>query len=215
MKAWSSRSLLAVGLTLAGLGAAAGPALADPIGQAQEEFLRGSAKAEAALEQALREAAPEAQSALERAIAEVRAARERTVEDLGRAREASRPSATGLAQAREAVDRGTQTHLRVLGELLERVPAAARPGIERALEISRTGRETALRALEGERASRRPARPRDVGEGPPSGPPAGVPGHSREGMSGAPRGIPGGPPGGLPGGPGGVRGGPPTRGPRR
>lgn len=199
---WLGSSLMGLGLTLAVTAATPGVTRADTIGQAQEEFVRSSAAAEAALERAMREAAPEARPALERALDEVRRARERTVRALIAAREGPGASTGGRVRARDAVDRGTQTHLRVLQDALGRVPSEARPAIERALEVSRIGRETALEALQGG-----PAGAPGVREGPPPwarrGPPSGVPGGPPGGITGGPpSGRPGGPPVGLPGGPG-------------
>jgi hypothetical protein len=163
------------------------PALAQGVERARQAFGELSAAAEQALERALETAAPDARPELERALGTIRESRQRVMTELTSAGEA--PGAAGHARALEAVDRGTQTHQRVLQAVLGKVPDQARPAIERALEVSRTGRDTALRALEGTASA-----------GPP---PAG--GH------GAPPGIhPGQPTGMAPGPPGGVRGGRPS-----
>lgn len=125
--------------------------LADEIGEARDRVIRSSAAAEVALERALQEAAPEARPALERALGEVRAARGRTLEELTKAQSAAGAGLEGRARAREAVDRGTQVHEQVLTDVLGKVPEQAKPAIEHALEVSKTGRESALGALKGER----------------------------------------------------------------
>ena len=176
--------------------------LADDLGRAREAFVNSSAAADEALLRALGTATPEARPALERALQEVRSAKERTLTELSAAGEAAGASQEGPARAREAVDRGTQTHLRVLQDALGQVPPQAQPAIERALEVSRTGRTTALQALQGgvppqASGTHRPGPPAGV---PPSwghsGPPGGIPG---PGIGGPPAGIPRGGPRGAPG----------------
>ncbi|WKZ33024.1 MAG: DUF5667 domain-containing protein [Thermodesulfobacteriota bacterium] len=63
--------------------------------------------------------------------------------------------------ALERVEAATMKHTEVLAGLLEKVPAEARPAIEHAMEVSRTGRDHALGALERIRASE-PARPERI-----------------------------------------------------
>ncbi|MCL4873730.1 hypothetical protein KJ039_06590 [bacterium] len=63
--------------------------------------------------------------------------------------------------ALERVEGATMKHTEVLTGLLEKVPAEARPAIEHAIEVSRTGRDHALGALERIRASE-PARPESI-----------------------------------------------------
>jgi len=190
-----SQTLVGTLIALTALAVLPGIAGADEIGEARDRFIRSSAAAEVALERALREAAPEARPALERALGEVRAARGRTLEELTKAQSAAGAGLEGRARAHEAVDRGTQVHLRVLKDVLGKVPEQAKPAIEHALEVSKTGRERALGALEGERGAG--ARP-----GPPSGtrigPPSGVSPGPSPGIGGPPSGAPGGRPSGGP-----------------
>ena len=193
----ASRAWMRISLTLAVGAALPALALAQEIGEVRDRFIRSSAAAEVALERALREASPEARPALERALGEVRAARGRTLEELTKAQSAAGAGVEGRTRAREAVDRGTQVHLRVLQDVLGKVPEQAKPAIEHALEVSKTGRERALGAVEGERgAEARPGPPSGTRIGPPSGVRPGPP----AGIGGPPSGVPGGPPGGVPGG---------------
>jgi len=53
----------------------------------------------------------------------------------------------GLKVAAERVREATRRHLKVLQELLERVPSSARPAIEKAIEAASRGYEEATAAL--------------------------------------------------------------------
>jgi hypothetical protein len=64
---------------------------------------------------------------------------------------ADQPTATGRENALARVDVGTAKHLEVLNGLLSKVPEHARPAIQKAIEASRHGRDTALAALTKER----------------------------------------------------------------
>lgn len=94
----------------------------------------------------------------------------------------------------DRVSTNTSRHLAVLEGVLGRVPAEARPAIERAIQASQRGRQAATTAL-----SRTPAAGVVSGRPGSAGPPAGTGGR------------PGGPPTGVPGPPGGK---PPGRPPR-
>lgn len=191
---WSLWTGLLAGVMLSALVFVATPALSQDVERARTVFGESSVAAEQALELALEQAAPEARFDLERALGEVRAARERTARELADVRNA--PRAVGRARAREAVDRGTQIHLRVLQDALGKVPEQARPAIERALRVSGAGRATALRALDAEAApgAGSAGLPPEVTTRSPAGirtgPPAGI-------RTGPPAGVGGGPPDGI------------------
>jgi|GEM_PF-5038577 len=184
---------IVISLVLGFVLGSAGVAWAQDFGEARDRFIRSSAAAEAALEQAQREVAPEGRSAIERALGEVRVARERTLEELRRAEGATGAGSEGRARAREAVDRGTLVHLQVLQDVFDKVPSQAKAAIQHALEVSRTGREAALGALGDGGARLGP--PAVIRSGPPSGVPPGPP----DSIGGPPSGIPGGPSRGRPG----------------
>jgi hypothetical protein len=57
-------------------------------------------------------------------------------------------------EAFDRVEKATRKHGEVLADLLNKVPEAARPGIERAIENSKKGRETALERLSQAREQR-------------------------------------------------------------
>jgi len=75
-----------------------------------------------------------------------------------------------VTTAIEAVESSTQKHTEVLTDLLNKVPAKAQPSIQRAIEVSRTGRNVSLDRLEkiqrGEipagKPSRIPGKPRVI-----------------------------------------------------
>lgn len=199
-----SRHFLLLTLMCAAPLLTAGVSAADEVGDAMDRFFRSSVAAEQALEGALKTAAPEARPSLERALGEVRATRDRTRKELTGAR----TSTEGKVRALEAVDQGTQTHLWVLEGVRDRVPSEAKPAIERAMEVSRTGRDTALGAVGGSgipEAAREAGPPSGVSPGPPAG----------SGYGRGPSGVSGGLPAGGSGGLGGVRGGPPVGRPGR
>lgn len=59
-----------------------------------------------------------------------------------------------MTRAWEAVDRGTSKHTEVLTDVLSRVPDQAKPGIQKALDSSQRGHDTALQSLEKARQQR-------------------------------------------------------------
>jgi hypothetical protein len=63
-------------------------------------------------------------------------------------------SGQDMSRAWEAVDRGTSKHTEVLTNVLSRVPDQAKPGIQRALDSSQRGHDTALQSLEKARQER-------------------------------------------------------------
>lgn len=102
-----------------------------------------------------------------------------------------------VSEALAAVERSTKKHTEVLTDLLGKVPEEARPAIQRAIEVSQHGRNTALDRLERNQRGEIPA-----------GRPEGIERPERPERPVIPGGIDG--PGGF-GGPGGGRpgGGPP------
>lgn len=149
---------------------------------------------------------PEAKSSLDQAIAASEAGRAKALADLDRAERGLIPPDRGIVTALEAVDQGTQRHLDELRGLLDKVPEQAKPAIQRALEVSRTGRETALGRLRAIREGRavEGVGPGAIGRPEGLGPPAGI-GRPETSPPGPPAGLerPGGPPGGFrPSGPG-------------
>ncbi len=187
------KARIVISLALGFVLGSAGVAWAQDFGEARDRFIRSSAAAEAALERVHRGVAPEGRPAIERALGEARMARERTLDELRRAEDLTGAGSEGRARAREAVDRGTLVHLRVLKEVFDKVPPQAKAAIQHALEVSRTGREAALGAL-GDRGAR-PGPPAGIRSGPPSGVSPGPPAN----IGGPPSGIPGEPPRGRPG----------------
>jgi len=85
------------------------------------------------------------------------------------ARQGSPP---GLRVAAERVQEATQRHLKVLQELLQRVPEGARPAIQKAMEAASRGYEVATAALG-----------KGVHQGKPSGPRGKQPGPGPKGKT--------------------------------
>jgi hypothetical protein len=63
-------------------------------------------------------------------------------------------SGEDMSRAWEAVNRGTSKHTEVLTDVLSRVPDQAKPGIQKALDSSQRGHDTALQSLEKARQER-------------------------------------------------------------
>lgn len=93
--------------------------------------------------------------------------------------EINRAQAQGrdVSEALEAVERSTKKHTEVLTDLLGKAPEEARPAIRHSIDVSKTGRNTALEKLrkiqrggipagkpEGVRKPERPGRPEGIGK---------------------------------------------------
>ncbi|MEX0920562.1 MAG: S8 family serine peptidase [Candidatus Pacearchaeota archaeon] len=91
---------------------------------------------------------------------------ERSINNSIRVSETARGLGENTSSVDELVAEATSTHLRVLGDVYNKVPDVAKPSIERAIEASARGRESSINAI---RESR--------GEGPTSG----IPSESDEG----------------------------------
>lgn len=84
----------------------------------------------------------------------------------GAMEEINRAQAQGrdVSEALEAVERSTKKHTEVLTDLLGKVPEEARPAIRHSIEVSRTGRNTALDTLRKIHGGEIPAgRPEGIG----------------------------------------------------
>jgi len=129
---------------------------------------------------------------------------QRSMEGLQQAMEKSefKGSARDQRRANEAVEKATQRHVQVLTNLRDRVPAAARPGIENALNASQKGRAHALKRL-GKDDEAAATGPRS-GPGRPEGRPDQAEANRRPDSAGSaaqrPSERPSGPPSGAPGG---------------
>ena len=98
-----------------------------------------------------------AQDKITEAIKANEASRNNALEALDLAQKGQITNEQGVTRAYDAVEHGTRKHTEVLTDLMEKVPEEARPAIERALEVSQTGRNTALSNLDAIKHGQRPS----------------------------------------------------------
>lgn len=80
-----------------------------------------------------------------------------------------------VSKALEAVEKATKKHTEVLTDLLGKVPEEAKPAIRHSIDVSKTGRDTALDKLRKIQSGEIPAgKPEDVGKPERPGRPKGI-----------------------------------------
>lgn len=134
------------------------PALAQriDIGEARRTVLDVSTHQLSTLESVVNRVPSHAQDRVTEAIKANETSRNNALEALDLAQKGRITNEQGVARAYDAVEQGTRKHTEVLTDLLEKVPDEARPAIERALEVSQTGRNTALSNLSAIQQGKRP-----------------------------------------------------------
>jgi hypothetical protein len=143
------RRALLVAVSLGFLGSGASRALAQRVDleEARRTVLEASGHQLSALESVMTKVPPHAQDKIAEALKANESSRNEALVALERAQKGQLSREEGVARAYEAVERGTRRHTEVLTDLLGKVPEEARPAIERAIEVSQNGRNTALANL--------------------------------------------------------------------
>lgn len=119
------------------------------LGAARQTVLDVSSHQISALESVVTQVPPHAQYKITEAIKANESSRNEALAALDRAQNGHISNHEGVVRAYDAVDHGTWKHTQVLTDLLDTVPdGEARLAIERALDVSQTGRNTALSNLD-------------------------------------------------------------------
>ena len=168
---------LLTGISFAVLGLWVVPALAQPVDlrEARRTVLDHSTHQLSTLESVVTKVPPHAQGRITEAIKANESSRNNALAALDRAQNGHISNEEGVARAYDAVEQGTRKHTEVLTGLVDKVPEEARPAIERALEMSQTGRNTALDNLSAIQKGQRP-RGASIGTAPGAsvGPPGAI-----------------------------------------
>ena len=128
------------------------------------------------LESVVNEVPTKSQGKITEGVRANEASRNHALAALNRAQKGEISKEEGIARAYDAVELGTRKHTEVLTDLLDRVPEEARPGIERALQVSQRGRNTALSALSDIKQGRiAPSAAKSAASGTDMGPPTNLP----------------------------------------